>query len=80
MSKKTTTVKFGSALKFAENINYFKFLHLYRHILFRGITSYSVILRKVFSGGHFESSNMAAKGHISVVCRQILKCLGHVSL
>ena len=40
----------------------------------------SVRLSDKFSGGHFESSNMAARGHISLVCRQILKCLGHVSL
>ena len=35
---------------------------------------------KVFSNGYFESSNMVARGHISLVCRQILKCLGHISL
>ena len=30
--KKIETVKFWNALKFAENINYFNFLHLYRHM------------------------------------------------
>ena len=29
---KIKTVKFWSAWKFVENINYFKFLHLYRHM------------------------------------------------
>ena len=30
--KKIKSVKFLSSLKFAENVNYFKFLHLYRYM------------------------------------------------